>query len=177
MVLRHGGLRVRVWFAALNDRLEIVGLEMWGREPIAEPWRDDLSELPETAITTSNMRMNLAPLREGWRAWQRAIPKAARQLREASGTERPRVPELDFERRLREFEDRSALPRSGRGRPPLTIERLREVARIEQEARENGERTDFAVARQMTEQLGRDVKESTARGWIRQAKNRGDLGA
>jgi len=170
---QHGPLRARLWFGVVHERPAVVGLELWGRRPVEAPWPVGVPELPETAVTSSNSRVNVHGVLAAHLAFQQALPRASRRLWDDLGdSEEPRVPRDEFEARIHAFEDRAGVPHSRHGRPPLSPDLLKHVARIEREAKARGVPTGREVARQMGKLLGRTVAESTARAWIRIAKNR-----
>jgi hypothetical protein len=177
---RRGPYRLRLWIARLEGRPKVVGLEMWGTEPVLAPWIDrshlatarDASEdpglmqsvdrrLPDTPISAKTQRLPLGALFDRWVEGSQAMGRAVMDVganREAVGTY---LQQLDKPKK--------------KGRPPLPADRLELVLKKYHEAAAAGDRAPAkAVERYWRQTFGpKDLKGSTVRSWIRRAKARG----
>lgn len=157
-----GPYRVRVWFANIGNRPSVVGVEMWGVEPIRRPWSDE--DLPDSAIRAVDIRLPLGRfLDDIWVPLHRNLARAASELwdKDPGQEERSAAYEVALEGR-----------RIGRPRLPDTF--LREVADVYNDAIAAGNR---APARAVEHRLGNGRTAATARGWIYEARKRGFIEA
>jgi hypothetical protein len=163
----HGPFRLRLWFGRVNGRPAVVGVEMWGVLPEEAPWVTLLPDSPDTPmkadlpaapILAEDIRLPLGALRDDWTEMHLAFARAARKLySEAPGTKV----------KVRRIEER--FERKHTGRPRLSDEFLSRVTAIYNAAVSEGDRRP---AKRLIKELGPAAPE-TARGWIRQARQRG----
>jgi len=173
-----GPYRLRFWVGRVDGRPAIVGVELWGVDPIVTPWPGGLDEDPpwpslkprDTAVTAAAIRLPLGKLLDFHVEWLRTYARAARRLREQLEAAGEAV-DPGHEERVKAFEARHSGPRSGRtGRKRMTRDRLEEVAAIYLEAAELGARApSLAVA----EHFG--AQRATVRTWVRRAADAGLL--
>lgn len=159
---QNGPLRVRVWFGRVQGRPAVVGVEMWGVEPIQAAMPLDSATLDDSPIRAEDIRLPLGKWLDAWTEMQYRYARASRELwGDIPG----------HEDRVSKFEARIGDKRLGR--PALSDEMLSRVTEVYNAAVKDGDRRP---AMRVFEVLGADFGASvpeTARGWVRQARKRG----
>lgn len=158
-----GPYTLRVWFGYPNGYPAVVGVEMWGVEPVTQPWsaEDELNPrdgLSDTAVTAQSIRIRLGELLDGWIALHgNAAPKKQPPPEPIS------VGELKEE-----------LAEMVRGVEKALF--LREVALVYAAAVNAGNRRPAkAVEEWAADREGGPFSPSTVRGWIKRAADQGYL--
>lgn len=155
---RKGPLLVRVWYGTAEGRPAVVGVEVWGTEPLQNPWPLDRRGHKEARrVTAANVRLPLGRWLDQWVEMGRARARASRKL--YGGTP-------GHEETVQRFESELNVKR--RGRKPLSDDFLRQVAVVYVKEIRAGNRRP---AKAVKEQLG-PTSDSNARTWIRQARLR-----
>lgn len=170
-----GPFRLRLWFGTVDEKPAVVGVEMWGVDPVREtpPWFIDV-DLPDVPIGAEDIRLPLGRLRDDWVDKQRSYARASRAL---WGDVPPelRLPQEVHEAAVQRFERRLGAPKRV-GRPPLSDELLGRVTAIYNEAVTSGDRKPALRVKTDLEKAGlarADTPTKTVRGWIGQARKRG----
>lgn len=154
-----GPYSLRLWFGHLGGYPAVVGVELWGAEPMTVPWaaegepglREGLADSP---ITAQAMRIPLGRLLEAWGALH--MNAAEPQPKRTTQKER-----WDLAKTARQIEREIF---------------LREVALVYEEALRAGNRRPAkAVQQWAADQEGAPVSSSTVRSWIKRAADRGLL--
>jgi hypothetical protein len=152
----NGPLRLSLWFGRVDGRPAVVGVEMWGIEP-PQGW-PLTTDLPDSAIRAEDVRLPLGKMLDGWTELNYRYARASLAL----WGDLPGHKET-----VRTFEQRIGSKRVGR--PRLSDDFLEKVTATYNAAVREGDRRP---ALRVQEELGAAVAE-TARGWIRQARERG----
>lgn len=156
-----GPYSLRVWFGHPGGVPAVVGVEMWGVEPVTQPWAVDGGPIQgegmaDTPITAQAVRVPLGGLLDAWVALhgnaaqpQPAPERATLKLRE------------DLLKTARQIEREIF---------------LREVAGVYQTALSAGSRRPAKeVEEWAADRPGGPFSSSTVRSWIKQAADRGHL--
>ena len=169
------GYKLRLSFAVLNGRPEVVGLEMWGADPRTQPdkWgrydpqkmrrRDNnFDVLVESPIFTSDLRgVALQSLTSAWVA--KTLKTAELILDDSAGA----PASADWKRRVRKFQKELEATKPARpGRKPIYgPEHFKKVAAVYRKAERERQPPTKAVA-----DWGK-VNRSTANKWVGRARN------
>jgi hypothetical protein len=163
--------RLRLWVQRGGDGHSpaIVGVELWGVEPIRRPWFESVVPLPDTPqrITADDIRLPLGWMLDTWVDRKRRLARATLETW-------PDAPGQD--KAVARYEAGLTGPRTGR--PPQPESFLRRVAAVYQRAVEDGDRAPaLAVARAIRhpDRPETETLPETARSWIKQARRRGYL--
>lgn len=178
-----GPFRVRIWYGNADGEWGVVGVEMWGIEPVAKSWDDrsiratakgpqdnpasfkQAPAVPEALIGAKDIRLPLGALRDSFVEAHKAIDRAGT----AMGIDTHAL--QDYLASLKE-------PKK-RGREPLQPELLTTVARYYVDAVAAKDRAPAkAVLRKLNEigvkgDKGAALNAATVRSWIAAAKERG----
>lgn len=161
---KTGPLRLRIWFGRVDGRSAVVGVELWGMEPVTAPWPPSTIEAPDAPIRAQDIRLPLGQLLEARIEMEYARARASRALW-------GHVPGHD--ETVRKFEDRLDSGHRPAGRPPLSDEMLRRVTDVYNAAVRIGDRApDLRVFEELGQVFGASVPD-TARGWVSRARSRG----
>jgi hypothetical protein len=162
----HGPFRLRYWIRRIDGRPVVVGVEMWGVDPVGKSWTDGLpdwaqkahAELPEVPVGAQDVRLPLGKFLDDWVKEQNRYAGAARQLwGELPG----------YEERVQRFAE--SIGEKRRGRPRLSEAFLQRVTDTYNEAVRAGSRKpNVAVQRTLAAETL-----PTARGWVSEARKRG----
>lgn len=155
-----GPYRLHLWFGFIDGRPGVVGVEMWGVDPQRSDWATLPEALPETVIGADDIRLKLGEQLDRWVALtlSRAQRASERTARELTGRD-VKVVITDAPERRRP------------GRRPLPDEFLQKVSEDYVAAVKRGVRDPSAEVGR----LNGAANSNTARGWVRQARNRGFL--
>jgi len=177
-----GPYRVRLTFGRIDGRPVVVGVEMWGVQPPANPeaWHDfsiraaasdgtdnpfrfaEVPPLPDVAVSAAAIRLPLGALLDGWVENNQAFGRAL----VASGADADAVGAV-----MEQYDG----PKK-KGAAPLPAALLENVARYYTEAVAAGDRAPSkAVVRRFKADEKRIVNAATARSWIAAARRRGFL--
>ena len=156
----QGPYTLRVWFGHPNGYPTVVGVEMWGVEPVTQPWSSDgepsRDGLADTAVTSQAIRIRLGELLDAWIALHGNIAQPAPSPEKATREE------------MSELLDRA------RGVQQALF--LRQVALEYDTAVRRGDRRPAkAVEEWAAGQEGAPFNSSTVRGWIKRAADQGYL--
>ncbi len=155
---QNGPLLVRVWYGTSESRPAVVGVEVWGIEPLERPWPTEWRGNREPRrITAANVRLPLGRWLDEWVEAAAGLARASRELYRGKPGHEETVQRFEAE-----------LDRKRRGRAPLSEEFLRSVAAEWRGAVSAGSRKPAKV---VNERLG-PTSDSNARTWIRQARLR-----
>ena len=163
-----GPFSLRVWIGYPRGAPEIVGVEMWGVEPIQLAWRfdeepgprearEDLPALADTPVKAEDIRIRLGELLSAWISLHGNLAES-----------QPDTPQ----RRafLRGLQVQPKRRRSGpRDLRPSDPGFLQEVARVYRSAVEAGDRRPNKAVQEWAATVGKHASAPTARSWVHMA--------
>lgn len=169
---------LRIWNGFVDGRPAVVGIELWGREPVSLKWDEGSrkkalgQEVPITSRSVAQLRIPSFVKDRIDRDLRGA------ELQDAIGatawpgpSEEDYDPESQFEatRYVRTVLENG---RTKVGRPSLGDELLQQVIEVVDRAERSGDRkTNLAVWR-WAESCNLNVSKSTARSWVKKARER-----
>lgn len=164
----RGPLRLRVWFEPVGGRPSVVGVELWGREPVAAPWPLPSRDLPPHRVTANDVHtIRLGELLDAHVTHQRAFGRAVVQHVEKHPESAYHDPALPTRAQQAVVEATDA---NSFGRPRKGEAHYAAIARRYRQLVDDGVRNpSMRIADEY------EVKETTARTWVRRAGERGFL--
>jgi hypothetical protein len=160
-----GPLQLRVWFQAVDGRQAVVGIELWGREPVSAPWPDEtLAKLTTPRkISAEDARVTVGNLLDQWIGASLSLALGMAMASDDDGTEEC----------VSEFVEGFRPPL--RTRQALDDQFLQMVAGLYELADEAGSRKVAVEIGAELERRGHPASDTTVRSWIRKARKAGYL--